>query len=120
MNELNRSRITEINDYWLVYRKDSGEPGHMYLGACASRFGRQEQYESGDGLRCVGKRYEKDGFGCYELYSLEHTLIKCPLRPNVFQAAAALLRGKKPAEAQREAYLDFEAQLNAHGYKTIE
>lgn len=120
MNEIKNSAVFEISDYWLVYRRDNGEPGHIELGACANSFARQEHYESTDGLRCVGKRYEKDGCRCYELYNIGHTLVKFAPRPNFGESVVAMFRGKKPSDAQREAYEQFEADLNAHGWKTVE
>ena len=64
----------------------------------------------------MGTRYEKDGFGCYELFNVGHTLIKCPLKPNPIQK---LLGGKKAEEKLREQYEAFESQLNSRGWKTI-
>ena len=120
MNEISINQIHEIGQYWLVYRKDSGEPGHIQLSACANNFAVHRNYESDDGLKCVGLHYEKDGCGYYELFNVGHTLIKCPFRANFGQAVVAMFKGKKPGELQRDEYLDIERQLNAYGWKTIE
>ena len=106
MNEISVKQIKEITQFWVVYRKDSGEPGHIQLSACANSFAIQR---GGDGS-CVGVRYEKDGFGFYELFNVGHTRIKCPLKPKLFGSAAKL----------REKYESIEKQLNEFGWKTIE
>ena len=116
MNEIFLKQIDEVTPFWLFYSKDSGEPGNIQLSACANNFSIHRVYTSEDGLQCVGTRYEKDGFGCYELYNVGHTLIKCPLKPNPIQK---LLGGKKAEEKLRAAYEAFEQQLNSRGWKTI-
>ena len=116
MNEIFLKQIDEVTPFWLFYSKDSGEPGNIQLSACANNFSIHRGYVSEDGLQCVGVRYEKDGFGCYELYNVGHTLIKCPLKPNPIQK---LLGGKKAEEKLRAAYESFEEQLNSRGWKTI-
>ena len=115
MTEISIKKIREISEFWLVYDKDEGV-GHIQLSACANNFAIHRSYTSEDGLKCVGLRYEKDGFGCYELYNVGHTLIKCPLKPNPVQK---LLGGKKAEEKLRAAYEAFEQQLNSRGWKTI-
>lgn len=120
MNKISINRIFEINEYWLIYRKDSGEPGHIQLSACANSFAVHRGVSSDDGLKCVGYHYEKDGCGYYELFNIGHTLIKCPFRANFGQAVVAMFRGKKPRDAQYEEYLDIEKQLNKFGWKTVE
>lgn len=120
MKEIYINRIDEINEYWIVYVQDSGEPGHIQLSACANSYAVHRGAEDGDGLRCVGLHYEKDGCGCYELFTAGHALIKCPLKANFVQSLASMLRGKKGDEVCRQAYLDFETKLNGFGWKTIE
>ena len=117
MTEISIKQIDEITPFWLFYSKENGEPGNIQLSACANNFAVHRGYVSDDGLQCVGMRYEKDGFGCYELFNVGHTLIKCPLKPNPIQK----LLGAQKAEARlRQQYEDFEEQLNSRGWKTIE
>ena len=110
MTEISIKQIKEIGQFWLVYSKPEGAPGHIQLSACANNFAIVRGDRSGDELKCVGLRYEKDGFGCYELFNVGHTLIKCPLKPRFFGSAAKL----------RDRYEAIEKQLNAFGWKTIE
>ena len=117
MNEIFLKQIDEVTPFWLFYSKDSGEPGNIQLSACANNFSIHRGYTSEDALQCVGTRYEKDGFGCYELYNVGHTLIKCPLKPNPIQK---LLGGKKAEEKLRAAYESVEEQLNSRGWKPIQ
>ena len=117
MTEISIKQIKEISEFWVVYTKDTGETGHIQLSACANNFAIHRSYTSEDGLKCVGLRYEKDGFGCYELFNAGHTLIKCPLKPGFLQK---LLGGKKAAEKLRRQYEEFEQRLNSRGWKTIE
>ena len=116
MTEIFIKQIDEITPYWVFYSKETGEPGNIQLSACANNFAIHRGYVSEDSLQCVGTRYEKDGFGCYELYNVGHTLIKCPLKPNPLQK---LLGGKKAEEKLRAQYESFEQQLNSRGWKTI-
>lgn len=117
MTEISIKQIDEVTPFWVFYSKESGEPGNIQLSACANNFSIHRGYVSDDGLQCVGLRYEKDGFGCYELFNVGHTLIKCPLTPNPLQK---LLGGKKAGEKLRKQYEEFEQKLNARGWKTIE
>ena len=110
MTEISIKRIKSISEFWVVYSRDDGSDGHIQLSACANNFAVHRGYASDDGLKCVGLRYEKDGFGCYELFNVGHTLIKCPLKPRLFGSAAK----------QREKYESIERQLNGFGWKTIE
>ena len=117
MTEISIKQIKEIGEFWVVYAKDDGSNGHIQLSACANHFTVHRGYVCGDELKCVGLRYEKDGFGFYELFNVGHTRIKCPLKPNPIQK---LLGGKRAAEKLRQQYEAFEAQLNSRGWKTIE
>ena len=110
MTEISIKQIKEIGEFWVVYTKPEGAPGHIQLSACANNFAILRGDSSGDELKCVGLRYEKDGFGCYELFNVGHTVIKCPLKPKLFGSAAKL----------REKYEGIEKQLNSFGWKTIE
>ena len=105
MTEISIKKIREISEFWLVYDNDEGG-GHIQLSACANNF----SIHHGGDPKCVGLRYEKDGFGCYELFNVGHTLIKCPLKPKLFGSAAKL----------REKYESIEKQLNRFGWKTVE
>ena len=110
MTEISIKQIKEIGEFWVVYTKPEGAPGHIQLSACANNFAILRGDSSGDELKCVGLRYEKDGFGCYELFNVGHTVIKCPLKPKLFGSAAKL----------RERYEAIEKQLNGFGWKTVE
>ena len=112
MNEIFIKQIDEITPYWVFYSKDSGEPGNIQLSACANNFSIHRGGEPG----IIGLHYEKDGFGCYELFNVGHTLIKFPLTPNFVQK---LLGGKNAADKLRQLYGEFEQQLNGYGWKTI-
>ena len=116
MTEISIKQIDEVTPFWVFYSKESGEPGNIQLSACANNFSVHRGYVSDDGLQCVGLRYEKDGFGCYELFNVGHTLVKCPLTPNPLQK---LLGGKKAGEKLRWQYEEFEQKLNSRGWKTI-
>ena len=116
MTEIYMRQIHEITPFWLFYSKDNGEPGNIQLSACANTFAIQRGEVSDDGLKCVGLRYEKDGFGYYELFNVGHTRIKCPLKPNPLQK---LLGGKKAEQKLRQQYEEFEQKLNSRGWKTI-
>ena len=117
MTEISIKQIDEVTPFWVFYSKANGDPGNLQLSSCANNFSVHRGYVSEDGLQCVGLRYEKDGFGCYELYNVGHTLVKCPLKPNPIQR---LLGGKKAADKLRQQDEDFEAQLNSRGWKTIQ
>ena len=106
MTEISIKQIKEIGEFWIVYAKDDGSNGHIQLSACANNF----SILRGGDPKCVGLRYEKDGFGCYELYNVGHTLIKCPLKPRLFGSAAK----------QREKYEAIEKRLNEFGWKTLQ
>ena len=110
MTEISIKQIKEISEFWVVYTKDTGETGHIQLSACANNFAIHRSYTSEDGLKCVGLRYEMDGFGCYELFNVGHTLIRCPLKPKLFGSAAKL----------REKYEGIEKRLNEFGWKTLQ
>ena len=106
MTEISIKQIKEIGEFWVVYAKDDGSRGHIQLSACANNF----SILRGGAENCVGLRYEKDGFGFYELFNVGHTLIKCPLKPRLFGSAAKL----------REKYEAIEKQLNSFGWKTLQ
>lgn len=105
MTEISIKQIREITPYWIFYTKETGDRGSIQLSACANNYAIMH---GGDGT-CIGLRYEKDGFGCYELFNVGHTLIKCPLKPRLFGSAAKL----------REKYEAIEKQFNDSGWKTI-
>ena len=105
MTEISIKKIREISECWRVYDKDEGV-GHIQRSAWANNF----SIHHGGDPKCVGLRYEKDGFGCYELFNVGHTLIKCPLKPKLFGSAAKL----------REKYEGIEKRLNEFGWKTLQ
>lgn len=120
MKEISSKQINKIDAYWIHYTKEDREPGHIQLSACANNYALHHGAPAEGEKQCVGLRYEADGFGCYELFNVGHTLIKCPLRPGAGQSILALLRGKNAAELQREEYLAIERTLNEHGWMTRE
>ena len=109
MNEIFLKQIDEVTPFWVFYSKDSGEPGNIQLSACANNF----SIHRGGDANCVGLRYEKDGYGYYELFNVGHTRIQFSLKPG-------LLGGKKAAQKLRQQYEAFEARLNSFGWNTIE
>ena len=113
MTEISCSQIRRIDQYWLVYKKDDGSEGHIQLSACANNFAIHHGGEPGT----IGLRYEKDGFGCYELFNVGHTCIKFPLRATGLKK---LLKGKRYDNALREQYESIEKVLNGFGWKTVE
>ena len=120
MTEINIKQIDEITPFWLFYSKENGEPGNIQLSACANNFSVHRGYVSGDELQCVGLRYEKDGFGCYELFNVGHTVVCGPLKPGLVQNLGYMLSGKKPEEAHKAFLASFEEALNRGGWKTVE
>ncbi len=116
MKEISASKIFEINEYWLVYRQDSGEPGHIQLSACANTY---RAHHGGDG-KTLGLRYIENDCGYYELFTAGHLRIKCSLRANFGQAVVAAFRGKTPKAAMQEEFDSIEAQLESFGWRTIE
>ena len=120
MTEISIDQIREIGQYWLVYLSPEGETKHIQFSACANNFSIHRGSPDEDGLKCVGLRSEDADGGSYELYNVGHTKILCPFKPTIGGTIAALLKGKKPADVQKEKFLDFERQLNAYGWKTIE
>ena len=117
MTEISNKQIDEISQFWVVYRKENGQPCHIQLSACANNFRVHRGYDSGSGLQCVGLRYEEGGSWCYELFNVGHTLVKFPQKPGLL---LGLLKGKNAAAHLRQQYEDFEKQLNEFGWKTIE
>ena len=113
MTEISMKQINEITQFWVFYDKGNGTQGNIQLSACANNFSIQR----GGDAQCVGLRYEKDGYGYYELFNVGHTRIKFPLKPKGLQN---LLGGKKAEAKLRQQYEAFEATLNSFGWKTIE
>ena len=105
--------------HWLVYVNENGEKKHIDLSGCAGSFARTTGYESQDGLRAVGWRYEDQGQLCYELFNVGHTVFFAPLKPGMVRLLGYLISGKKTEEAHK-AFLDsFEEALNRGGWKTV-
>lgn len=120
MTEISIDQVREIGEYWLIYLSREGGEKHIQLSACANNFSIHRGCEPGDGLKCVGLRREDASGGSYELFNVGHTKLLCPWKAGIGGTIAALLKGKKPADVQREKFLDFERQLNSYGWKTIE
>jgi hypothetical protein len=113
MTDISIKQIQEVGEYWIVYKSAEGKTRHIQLSACANNF---SIHRGGDGS-CVGLRYEKDGYGYYELFTAGHTRIKFPLKPTGLQN---LLGAKNAARKLRQQYESFEAALNKNGWRTIE
>ena len=113
MTELTCKQVRRIDEYWLVYTKDDGSEGHIQLSACANNFAIHRGGEPGT----IGLRYEKDGFGCYELFNVGHTVIQFPLQG---KGLWKLLKGKKYDDALRTQYESMEKAFNNVGWKTLE
>lgn len=113
MTEISYKQWRRLDQYWFVYAKDDGSEGHIQLSACANNF---KIHHGGDGT-CIGLRYEKDGFGYYELFNVGHTLVKFPLKGT---GLLKLLKGKKYDDALRSQYESIEKAFNNVGWKTLE
>ena len=113
MTDISIKRISEITPFWVFYIKETGSQGSIQFSACANNFSIHRGGASDDGMQCVGLRYEKDGYGYYELFTAGHIRIRFSLKPG-------LLGGKKAAAKLRQQYDAFEATLNKFGWKTIE
>lgn len=109
MTDISMKQIQEITPFWLFYTKDSGNRGSIQFSACANTFSVQR----GGCTGCVGVRYEKDGYGYYELFTAGHARVRFPLKPGLFG-------GKRAADRLRQQYESFEAKLNSYGWKTVE
>ena len=109
MTDISIKQIQEVGEYWIVYKSAEGKIRHIQLSACANNF----SIHRGGGAGCIGLRYEKDGYGYYELFNVGHTRIQFSLKPG-------LLGGKKAAQKLRQQYEAFEARLNSFGWNTIE
>lgn len=113
MTEITYKQWRRLDQYWFVYEKDDGAEAHIQLSACANNFSIQH---GGDG-KCIGLRYEQDGFGYYELFNVGHTRIKFPLQG---KGLRKLLKGKKYDDALRAQYESIETAFNNVGWNTIE
>ena len=108
--------------YWLRYVNESGVTKQVNLSACANSFSLAtgSAYDTGDGLRSVGWRYEADGCLCYELFCVGPLQLYLPLQPGLMDRVRYLLQGKHPQEGYREKLEAFEQALNRGGWKTVE
>ena len=113
MTEISYKQWRRLDQYWFVYEKDDGSEAHIQLSACANNF----SIHHGGEENCIGLRYEKDGFGYYELFNVGHTRSKFPLHG---KGLRKLLRGKKYDDALRTQYASIETAFNNVGWKTIE
>lgn len=106
MKQIRYQDIQKIDKYWIFYRDVEMGNRHIDLEACANSFARNTGIEPGeDGLRCVGYRYKSGNTGCYELFTIGHPEVRCGGLMSLFN---------------KEAWLKFEQQLNAGGWKTLE
>ena len=108
--------------YWLRYVTESGGSKQVSLPSCANSFrlATENRYDTGDGLQCVGWRYEKDGDLCYELFCVGHVQLYMSLQPSLKDVLLYLLKGKKINEAHQRKLEAFELALNERGWKTVE
>lgn len=108
--------------YWLRYCNDAGLVKQVNLTGCANSFrlATDNAYDTGDGMQCVGWRYEEDGCLCYELFCIGHLQLSVPLHPSLTDRVKYLLQGKKADEAYQEKLKAFEKALNKGGWKTVE
>lgn len=114
------SAKTLPDKHWLFYMNDSGEKKHVDLSGCAGSFERNTGYQSNDGFRAVGWRYEEKGMLCYELFNVGHTVIFAPVKPGLAQTLGYLLTGKKAEDAHKAFLASFEEALHVGGWKTVE
>lgn len=107
--------------YWLKYCNDAGIVKKISLTGCANSFklATGDTYDTGDGLKGVGWRYEENGCLCYELFCIGHLQLSVPLRPSMTDRIGLLLRGKNAQEGYREKLEAFEKALNLGGWKTV-
>lgn len=107
--------------YWLRYTNEAGVLKNVNLSGCANSFklATNNAYDTGDGMKCVGWRYEEDGCLCYELFCIGHLQLSIPLQPGLADRIKYLLLGKKADEAYREKLEAFERALNQGGWKTV-
>ena len=110
------------DQYWLRYTNEAGVLKQVNLAGCANSFklATDNAYDTGDGLRAVGWRYEEDGCLCCEIFSVGHVQLYIPLRPGFAACVSYLLRGKKPGQACYDKLESFEQALNRGGWKTVE
>lgn len=107
--------------YWLRYVTESGASKQVSLSSCANSFrlATNNQYDTGDGLQCVGWRYEEEGKLCYELFCVGHAQFYIPLQPGLKDKLVYLLQGKNIQEAHQCKLEAFELALNQYGWKTV-
>jgi len=122
MVKINMNKSLIADKYWIRYTNEVGMLKQVNLTGCANNFAlsTNNAYDTGDGLRCVGWRYEEDGSMCYELFCVGHLVLCVSLRPSLTDRIRYLLRGRNAEEAHRETVAKFEKALNERGWKTIE
>lgn len=108
--------------HWLRYVDENGMVKQVSLSGCANSFrlATGNAYDTGDGLRSVGWRYEENGCLVYEMFSVGHLQLYMSLQPGLVDRLCCLLRGQKVQEVYRDKLEAFERALNAGGWKTVE
>ena len=67
MTEISIKQIKEIGQFWVVYTKPEGDPGHIQLSACANNFRIHRGCDEADGLKWVVRDIENgDLYVCEE------------------------------------------------------
>lgn len=120
MRKIKISNKTLPGKYWLSYYGDDNSLKYIDLSGCACCFEKIVGYVSDDNCRAVGWRYEENGYMCYELFNIGHTVFYIPLKPNLLLRIQYGLLGKKSAVAHREHIYAFEKALNQNGWKTLQ
>lgn len=110
------------DQYWIRYTNEAGVLKQVSLAGCANSFklATGNAYDTGDGLKAVGWRYEENGCLCYEIFSVGHLQLYAPLQPSLVEGFLSLLRGKEPKQAHKDKLEAFERALNRGGWKTVE
>ena len=108
--------------YWMGYTTESGVSKQVSLSSCANNFrlATDNRYDTGNGLQCIGWRYEEAGNLCYELFCVGHLQLYMPLQPGLKDMLLCLLKGKKIQEGYQEKLKAFELALNQRGWKVVE
>ena len=106
--------------HWLKFINENGALKHVDLSGCANNFSRATGYESTDGLRAVGWRYQKGNQICIELFNIGHMLLVTSAQPNPIQALGYLFTGKNPQKGHKEFLESFDKALEVGGWKVVD
>ena len=109
------------DNYWIRYTNAEGEKKTISLSSCANSFKlvTKDAYASGDGMKCVGWRYEEGGELCFELFSAGHVVFSTTLYPSPIDSLICLVKGLETEEYRRYKAMEFERALNRGGWKTL-